>query len=177
MNIEKTMNDLRNIAAEVQELQRTAKEARKAALQPFLDELAKSGTVSIITVRGYTPGFNDGEPCEHSADFWVNVEQHWGDEVDETGDLNEIFEGLQDTYTWNSLNRTRTDLPEAIEANRKLCVEHGHVYDAPSKEIVDAIKAVLFDSIEEDYGTDYYVTFTLKDGKFVRDEGDYDCGY
>ena len=177
MNLEKTLNDLRNIAAEGQELQRTAKEARKAALQPFLDELAKSGTVSIITLRGYTPGFNDGEPCEHSADFWVNVAQHWGDDVDETHELGKIFEKLQNTYEWDRENRRRVDLPEAIEANRKLCAEHGHVYDAPSSEIVGAIEAVIFNSIEEDYSTNYYVTFMLKDGKFVRDEGDYDCGY
>lgn len=177
MNIQETMTNLKKIGDEVAELQRKAKEARKAALEPFLDELARSGTVSIITVRGYTPGFNDGEPCEHSANFWVNVAQHWDDEVDEIGDLNEIFEELQDTYEWDRENRRRVDLPEAIEANRRLCIEHGHVFDAPSDEIVDAIEAVIFNSIEEDYSTNYYVTFMLKDGKFVRDEGDYDCGY
>ena len=177
MNIQETLTKLKQIGEEVAELQRKAKEARKAALEPFLDELAKSGTVSIITIRGYTPGFNDGEPCEHGADFWVNVERHWDVEVDMTSDLEELFGELQDTYTWDSQYRTRTDLPEAIEANRKLCAEHGHVYDEPSKEIMDAIKAVIFDSIEEDYSTNYYVTFMLKDGKFVREEGDYDCGY
>lgn len=177
MNIEATLINLRTIGAEVAELQRKAKEARKAALEPFLDELAKSGTVSIITIRGYTPGFNDGEPCEHGADFWVNIDQHWRDEVDMTDDLEEIFEELQDTYRYDRPSYTRIDIPEAIEANRKLCAEHGHVYDEPSKEIMDAIEAVIFDSIEEDYGTNYYVTFTLKDGKFVREEGDYDCGY
>lgn len=177
MNIQETMTNLKKIGDEVAELQRKAKEARKAALEPFLDELARSGTVSIITVRGYTPGFNDGEPCEHSANFWVNVVQHWDDEVDETYELGEIFEELQNTHKWDRENRRRVDLPEAIEANRKLCAEHGHIFDAPSKEIIDAISAVIFDSIEEDYSTNYYVTFTLKDGKFVREEGDYDCGY
>lgn len=177
MNIEKTLNDLRTIGAEVQELQRKAKEARKAALDPFLDQLAASGLVSIITVRGSTPSFNDGEPCLHSADFWVNIQQHSGDEVDMTGDLEEIFEGLQDTYRYDRPSYTRIDIPEAIEANRKLCAEHGHVFDAPSDEIIHAISAVIFDSIEEDFGTNYYVTFILKDGKFVREEGDYDCGY
>ena len=177
MNIEKTLNDLRTIGAEVQELQRKAKEARKAALEPFLAELAKSGEVSIITVRGYTPSFNDGEPCEHGADFWVNIDQHWGDEVDMTCDLEEIFEGLQDTYRYDRPSYTRIDIPEAIEANRKLCAEHGHVFGKPSAEIMQAISAVIFDSIEEDFGTNYYVTFIIKDGKFERHEGDYDVGY
>lgn len=177
MNIEKTLNDLRTIGAEVQELQRKAKEARKAALEPFLDQLAASGLVSIITIRGYTPGFNDGEPCEHSASWWVNIKQHASEEIDVTDDLEELFEELQDTYNWNNTTRQREYIPEAIEHNRVVCAQHGHIYDEPPKEILEAITTVIFDSIEEDYGTDYYVVFTLKDGKFVRDEGDYDCGY
>lgn len=177
MNIQDTLNNLKSIGAEVAELQRKAKEARKAALEPFLDELAKSGTVSIITVRGYTPGFNDGEPCEHSADFWVNVARHAEDELDMTDDLEEIFEELEDTKVFNREKRQYEEVPGALEKNRAVCAEHNHVYDTPSKEIMDAIEAVIFDSIEEDYGTNYYVTFILKDGDFVRDEGDYDCGY
>lgn len=169
MNIEKTLNDLRTIGAEVAELQRKAKEARKAALEPFLDELAKSGTVSIITIYGYTPGFNDGEPCEHTANWLVNIQEHADEERDLTGELKELFEALQG-YSWRPTEEDKV-------ANRVICAEHGHVYDRPSKEIMDAIAAVIFASIEEDYSTNYYVTFTLKDGKFVREEGDYDCGY
>lgn len=177
MNIQDTLNNLKTIGNEVVELQRKAKEARKAALEPFLEALAKSGEVSIITVRGYTPSFNDGEPCEHSADFWVNLEQHYGDEIDMTGDVEEIWDEFQHTYNWNNQTRQRDYIPEAIEHNRKLCAEHGHVYLPPSDEIIQAIKAVIFDSIEEDNGTNYYVSFVLKDGKFVREEGEYDPGY
>lgn len=177
MNITETLANLKTIGNEVVELQRKAKEARKAALEPFLEALAASGEVSIITVRGYTPSFNDGEPCEHSADYWVNLEQHYGDEIDMTGDLEEIWDEFQDTYNWNNQTRQRDYIPEAIEHNRKLCAERGHIYDKPSKEIMDAIEAVIFDSIEEDNGTNYYVSFVLKDGKFVREEGEYDPGY
>lgn len=169
MNIQDTLNNLKAIGDEVAELQRKAKEARKAALEPFLDELAKSGTVSIITVRGYTPSFNDGEPCEHCADWLVNIQDHAAEERDLTGELEELFDALQGS-SWRPTEEDKA-------ANRVICAEHGHVYDEPSKEIMDAIQAVIFDSIEEDYPTDYYVVFTLKDGKFVRDEGDYDCGY
>jgi len=177
MNIQDTLNNLAQIGKEVQELQRKAKQARKAALEPFLEALAASGEVSIITVRGYTPSFNDGEPCEHGADFWVNIDQHWGDEVDMTEEIGEIFEGLQKTYVYERPSYTRIEIPEAIEANRKLCAEHGHVFDSPSDEIVQAISAVIYDSIEEDFGTNYYVAFVLKDGKFERTEGEYDPGY
>lgn len=175
MNIQDTLNNLKQIGNEVQELQRKAKEARKAALEPFLEALAASGEVSIITVRGSTPAFNDGEPCEHSADFWVNVQQHIENDVDMTSDLEDIE--VEDYQTWDREQRQYRDIPGAIERNTAACAEHGHIYDKPSDEIMQAISAVIFDSIEEDFGTDYYVTFILKDGKFVRDEGDYDCGY
>lgn len=169
MNVKEVLINLKKIGNEVVELQRQAKEARKAALEPFLDALAASGQVSIITVRGSTPGFNDGEPCEHSADVWVNIKNHAYDEVDESGNLEDVFEELV-----GSIYR----LTEAEEAeNVAICAKHGHVFGLPDDEIMQAIHAVIFDSIEEDFGTDYYVTFTLKDGKFVREEGDYDCGY
>lgn len=177
MNIEQTLSNLRTIGAQVADLQRQAKEARKAALEPFLAELAKSGQVSIITIRGYTPGFNDGEPCEHGADFWVNIEQHWGDEVDMTSDLEDVFYELVDYKNWNRETRQYDVSEKGLRINNEICERHGHVFDTPSAEIIKAIEAVIYDSIEEDYGTNYYVTFILKDGKFVREEGDYDCGY
>lgn len=177
MNIQVTLNNLKQIGNEVQELQRKAKEARKAALEPFLEALAASGEVSIITVRGYTPGFNDGEPCEHGADFWVNIDQHWGDEVDMTSELEEIFEELHDFRHWDSAKRELVEDEKGLRINNEICERHGHVFGEPSVEILDAIQAVIYDSIEEDFGTNYYVTFILKDGKFERHEGDYDCGY
>jgi hypothetical protein len=171
MNVQDTLNNLKTIGNQVIELQRQAKEARKAALEPFLEALAASGAVSIITVRGYTPGFNDGEPCEHSSDFWVNVKQHWHDEIDMTGEFKELFDDLQG-ISWKYEHSEEEDA-----ANRQICADQGHVYDQPSDEIKQAIRVVIYDSIEEDYGTDYYVTFILKDGKFERHEGGYDCGY
>lgn len=178
MNIQETLNNLAEIGNQVIDLQKKAKEARKAALEPFLTALAASGEVSIITVRGSTPSFNDGEPCEHSADFYVNIEQHWGDEVDMTGDLEEqIFEELMEYQHWNSQKREYDISEEGLLINREVCERHGHVFHKPSAEIIQAIDAVIFDSIEEDYGTNYYVTFILKDGKFVREEGEYDPGY
>jgi predicted aconitase len=169
MNIQETLKNLKTIGDEVAELQRKAKEARKAALEPFLASLAESGLVSVITIRGSTPGFNDGEPCEHSADLWVNIKRHAEDEVDETDELGDLFEDLI-----GSLWRPE---PGELEENQKICANSGHVYSEPPAEIMAAISAVIFDSIEEDNGTDYYVTFILKNGKFERHEGEYDCGY
>ncbi len=175
MNIQGTLDYLRSISDEVQELRRKAKDARQAALQPFLDELAKTGLVSLIVVRGYTPVFNDGEPCEHSSDYYVNIEG--ARDILEDFDFGDWTDELKHNRVWNPVARTYDDVPEAPEHNRKLCAEHGHVFDTPSEEIMQAIKAVIYDTIEEDFGTNYQVVFLLNDGKFERSDEDYDCGY
>lgn len=168
-----------NIAALVEE----AKTKRKEAMQPFLDALAASGQVSVIYMRGYTPGFNDGEPCEHSADFWVNLQQlHENDELEDLGDnfgleldLGED-EGFQGEKTWSHGVGYQT-VPGAAEANLALATKLGHVWAPPSTEILSAIDTLIFTTVEEEEGTDYWVSYILEDGKFVRRSGEYECGY
>ena len=62
-----TLADILAINTDVEALLASAAEKRKATVQPFLEALAASGEVSIIVIRGYTPGFNDGEPCTRPA--------------------------------------------------------------------------------------------------------------
>jgi hypothetical protein len=177
-----SMSEVSRIGAEIVALQEEAKRKRQEAMKPFLEALAASGAVSIIVIKGYTPGFNDGEPCEHSADFYVNVEQIMDNDLHEDGDLGfelpeEILDGIQTDDAWNSTTRTYEEIPEAAEHNRALCRAHGHVYSPPGEEVMKAISALIFETAEEDYNTDYYITYVLKDGKFEVTNGDYDCGY
>jgi hypothetical protein len=176
----KTLEDILAINKNIEALQKQASDARQAAFEPFLAELAKSGQVSHIVIRGYTPGFNDGEPCEHSADYWVNVRAIVGDDMHEDDAYGfslpeEVLEGLQDERSWDG--GRYVDHPGAVEHNTKLCAEHGLVYGQPSGEIMSAIGTVIFDTIEEENETDYFVSFVLVDGKFERFDGDYECGY
>jgi hypothetical protein len=85
-----TLADILAINTEVETLLASATEKRKAAVQPFLDALAASGEVSIIVIRGYTLGFNDGEPCTHSAESYMNVKSVLGDDV-----LESLEDGLE----------------------------------------------------------------------------------
>lgn len=180
--VETSLATIRDIGENIAKLQEEAKTARQQAIEPFLEALAESGEVSLIVVYGYTPGFNDGEPCEHSADFHVNIQQAKDDDCFDRG------VGLDDEeYEWvgelkleSSYNYTTKsyDIDSgALAHNEKLCAEHGHVYKAPSEAIMRAIGDVIFQTAEEENGTDYYVTYVLKDGKFERDSGEYDCGY
>lgn len=162
-------------------LQEEAKAARKNAIEPFLDALAATGEVSLIVIRGSTPGFNDGEPCEHSADMFVNVKSAKDEELYD-GDLgfelpDDLVNGLVDEVSYERPSYKKVVNEGALAANMALCREHGHVYEEPSDEIMKSLRAVVFTIAEEENGTDYYVTYVLKDGKFEVNTGHYSCGY
>ena len=176
-----TLADILAINTEVEALLASAKTKRQAAVQPFLDALAASGEVSIIAIRGYTPGFNDGEPCTHSAEFYVNVKAIIGDEVLESlGDgleLGDWTEDIEAEEGWDTGYKKRVFDQAKLDANIQLCKDHGHVYLEPSRDVMSAIDTLLFTNAEEEFGTDYYVVYILKDGKFERTDGEYSAGY
>lgn len=176
-----SLANIGTINENIARLRDEASAARKAAIEPFLEALAASGEVSLIAIWGYTPGFNDGEPCEHSADFVVNIEQAQNNDAFDMGiGLDDDFEWageLRRVSSWDSSARDYKDNPGAFEHNVKLCAENGHVYKKPSDEILKAISNVIFDTVEEEEGTDYYVAYILKGGKFERVEGEYYCGH
>ena len=169
------------IGAEIKALEEQAKLRRREALEPFLNALAASGKVSIITVRGDTPGFNDGEPCEHSVSVFVNIAEHAGDEVGNYGfddfvkfrSIDEDGEAVDlDSEEFYEL------LGEGDDAEKlAICNAAGHIYEKPSAEIMAAINTLILTTAEEDNDTDYFVTYVLKDGKFAVMTGAYDCGY
>lgn len=179
--VENSLSTIRAIDANIVRLRDEAKAARQNAIQPFLEALAASGEVSLIVVYGYTPGFNDGEPCEHSADHFVNVEQCFREEMFDRGvglgDLEELGAGLKHERQWNGAKRGYDINLNALQENLDLCKAHGHVWAEPSTEIMTAIRDVIFETAEEENGTDYYVAYILKDGKFEVKSGEYECGY
>ncbi|POO54365.1 hypothetical protein CPJ18_02385 [Agrobacterium rosae] len=176
-----SVSAIREINENIARLKEEAKAARSAAIDPFLNVIAESGEVSLIVVRGSTPGFNDGEPCEHSADLFVNVKRAKEDELYD-GYLgfelpSELIDGLKDEVSYEKPSYRRVINEGALAHNEALCREHGHVYAEPSAEIMSAITDVIFDTVEEENGTNYYVSFVLIEGKFVKFSGEYDCGY
>lgn len=161
--VESSLTTIRSINENIAKLQEEAKAARAAAVEPFLDALAASGEVSLIVIWGYTPGFNDGEPCEHSSDYVINVDDAMSEDIfDRDMGLEELGEKLQD---------------DDGDITAESCRAAGHVFGRASDTIRKAIKDVIFDTVEEEEGTDYYVAYVLEDGKFVKREGEYTCGY
>lgn len=176
-----TLDSLERIGEEMQRLNERMRAERKAALQPFLDALAASGEVSVIAITGYTPAFNDGEPCTHTAEYYVNVKECFEQDLLRPdvipGLPDEICDGLKPVGGYDSRLCRWVDYPEAEEENAELCRKFGHVYAPPSREIDAAIRDLVFAAAEDEHTTNYCVSYILKDGKFEEHSGSYDCGY
>jgi len=105
-----------------------------------------------IVVKGYTPGFNDGEPCTHSQmSPHINGVDEYGDRDDEDdsdsdGDNNEVAE-----------------IKEISNENR---------------EIVASEVNRLSGALESLFGTNWKITIKRQeDGTISWEQEDYDCGY
>lgn len=130
-----------------------------------------------FVVLGYTPGFNDGEPCEHSSIYGFG-NYHWrenwnkdgtyylsSDEIGEREEFAEFFE-LEGTDLYDE-----TDAPFD---NPIVYANSGVVEEDKAYKLIGA----LDDVCEMLYGTNYVVYFTLnEDGSVDVEQDDYDCGW
>lgn len=166
-----TKKELRAINGELKEAHKVLKDNSKKTLK-LLEKLIK-GTPEIEAVRWkqYTPGFNDGEPCEFSVmdleikfnpDFFpVDEEKRYKDngEEEETSDfvsteeIDSFFERQVDVLNFKDVQR-------AEQTAELLCKIHGTLVNATGM-------------LEETFGTNVEITLT-KDG---IEKDDYDCGF
>lgn len=111
--------------------------------------------LEMVLVYGYTPGFNDGDPCSHTQYSIFD-----GNEIIDTVDLLDILEFDEDEDEDDALENINSKLSstEAQKIERK----------------IDAVD----DLLERVYYTDFYVfARRLEDGTIEIDKGDYECGY
>lgn len=152
------MKDIMEKIAETTKSIQLAKEAYsialKDAVEPTLKHIAETygSEIDIITIIGYTPGFNDGEPCTHGSDWGFGY-----------GFLSDY--GLED-----SMEEWFEDDEEKIEELMEKRI------DVP-KELKEFVRDVLDPYFEEKLETDYRVTIFFENGTYRIDEDEYDCGY
>ena len=121
----------------------------------FLLPYSDSEEPLYIYIQGYTPSFNDGEPCLHDS-YAYSAEDIIEYEVleyseDLFGDIDEEQLKSSRPYPRNKDGDILTEFIEAIEAVKE--------------------------ALEFKYGTDYHVLIALQNGNvtYVRDH--YECGY
>ena len=129
-------------------------------LKSVIEELkVKYGDFAVVFI-GYTPSFNDGEPCVHRSDYLYPmrlVESKWGkywnnDERESAEDYADLFELDDETET--SIN-THLEGDEGFE---------------------DDLES-LNDLLTEVYYTNYEVKIKVKGDSILIEDEDYYCGY
>lgn len=123
------------------------------AIVPGLQYIADTlgSKIGAITIIGWTPGFNDGAPCEHSTD---------------------VIYGYNDLFNYGLEYLLEEWYSEEEEAEKLSEQEY-----KPSKEITDFVELSLLPYYDSKNDTNYRVTIVFTDGAYKIEEGEYDCGY
>lgn len=113
------------------------------ALYPDLDE---------VCIWGYTPGFNDGDPCYHSGYWYIR------------------WKGLRSECDYFELENVVKGYARKIAG-----YDEGAPVDVPPK-LISALD-MMSQYFEYDFGTNNVMIFARQDGKVNFYSCDYDCGY
>lgn len=121
----------------------------------LLDHLKDIKTKVYVYIQAYTPGFNDGEPCEHSSYLYYGEELK--DFIEEECYEDDVIEFLK---------------PFTEDINK---IKHKDLDQLPNNfgEAIELIDNVL----HRYYGTDYQVLFIIGEGHVRMIKEDYSCGY
>lgn len=117
------------------------------ALYPDLDE---------VCIWGYTPGFNDGDPCYHHGDWYIR------------------WKGLRfggDDCIYFQVSSVEEGYASKIIEDEDATL----AVDVPSK-LMTALNR-MSDYFEHDYGTNHVSIFARQEDKVCFHACDYDCGY
>ncbi len=138
----------------------------------FKDIFDKHPGLKKFAYLGYTPGFNDGDPCYHSGQSSVGVfekcysnysQQHYYSSDCENTELEEFL-----SEQGQSCDDTDADEEELTSVNKDCATLQQASYDV----------AALEDIVELVYDTDYIIKVELNDdGSVSVDVDDYDCGH
>lgn len=71
MNIEQVLKDIKK---QEEEFFTKQKEVFNQVIEYIFNQ---DDRIRVIGCTGYTPGFNDGDPCTHSQEFWINEDENY----------------------------------------------------------------------------------------------------
>ncbi len=126
-------------------------------------ELKAIPGMNKIIIKGYTPGFNDGDECTHSSQVYYDKRYDFS-EIAEEGiyGLEEFLgapeEFIDELYNWEEINNVNT-------------------YDDSYEGKINELTSLLDDIIEKTYFTDYIVYIDLTTDEPTITHEDYECGY
>lgn len=148
------------------ELYAFLRDKKKDLILDIAKELKAIPGMNKIIIKGYTPGFNDGDACTHSSEVYYNKRYDFG-EIAEYGIYGlaeflgapeEFVDEEDELYNWDEINNVNT-------------------YDDADEGKVKQFISLLDDLIEKTYYTDYIVYIDLTTDEPTITHEDYDCGY
>ena len=122
-----------------------------------------------VIVQGYTPGFNDGDPCTHSHEVYVGI-NGFSNLNEGDGALRYIDRDENPDLDWGE-RYVLKDGADGFLFNTDLTLEE-------IASVEDAFNA-FGEAIEDLYTTDFTLTWVRSkdDGKISFSHDDYECGY
>jgi len=151
VNLDPNLNPSRQLAA----LRKKINDILDKGIAQFLIPYSNSKEPLYIYIQGYTPSFNDGEPCIHKSYVYS------ADEIIE----NEILEYDEDLFGDITKEQLENSRPYPTDKD-------GFILS----DFFQALEAVE-EALEFQYSTDYQVLITLQNGNvtYVRDH--FECGF
>jgi len=141
---------------------------KKDILTDILTELKSVVGLNKIIIKGYTPGFNDGDACTHSSETYYSCTQRskWND----FSDLSEYEIGI-------AYFLSNGEVEDDEELREWEGFDEINTYSVEDNEKVDSLVEYLDELIEEIYHTDYIVYVDLTGDKPTIEHDYYDCGH
>lgn len=143
------------IQKNIEDIRSQYQKERDIIKQELLQEIKSFEGFDCIFIRGWTPGFNDGEPCLHSDEYAISPSE-----------IGALF--LSD----NEASEEELEQEELL-FNQNLSEDELEVV----RLFVDQF---LLEEVEDIHGTDYDVKFYLNESEplgYSLDHDDYECGY
>ena len=126
---------------------------------------SKPQKAKLIYIIGWTPGFNDGEPCTHSQESFVGSSHTWSYRGEEC-----LSYDFDDYELFDEFD---------VEFNESGDVILSHINsDCKTLDLVSKQVNAYEELVERVYNTNFELKVTLNsEGKVVVDQDWYDCGY
>ena len=165
-----SLSYFKEVFAKIEEAKREAKQKSAALLSGVFKEFfEKYQGMKKVIIQGYTPSFNDGDPCEHSSmsgnGLYEMKESRWtssGYRAYSDG-VTEQYEGFFDL--------------ELTDDERDIVAFANDKFNGNEKEMNTDL-GVIEQIADMVYDTNYVLYVTLEeDGSVNIDHEDYDCGY
>lgn len=150
------MNKFEEYNSHLTAIRKLVKDHGDEMVTGFFETLfAENKNLDVVLVYGYTPGFNDGDPCTHTQYSVYDAE-----EINDTFDFYDYFSDEDE----DDVDEKTSKLNEHLSTK--------DAYEIESK--IDSIEELL----ERVYDTNFYLCVLRKeDGSIEINTGDYDCGY